>query len=300
MNDCHSKADLHIHSKYSGLMKYMGLTFPDSVEEPKNIIRSAKKRGLDIIAITDHNTIRGGLETKKLEKEYGVKVIVGSEIMTKEGELLGLYLNEEIPKGLTAEETVEKIHEQGGLAVAPHPYSPICHALGDRIFNLKLDGVEVFNAYHRDGIINNIALKKVVNNYHKKPVAFIGNSDGHLAKMVGNGYTIFEGSSKEDLYNSIVKRKTSFGGAPTPLRDIIIWSYKMVYTSEKTIIKSMTSKTELDIALYKKLLAMLGGMIYIATPLPVVSGVLGNIYLKRKAKNKLKEVNKNANDANKY
>jgi predicted metal-dependent phosphoesterase TrpH len=281
-------------------MKYMGLTFPDSVEEPKNIIRSAKKRGLDIIAITDHNTIRGGLETKKLEKEYGVKVIVGSEIMTKEGELLGLYLNEEIPKGLTAEETVEKIHEQGGLAVAPHPYSPICHALGDRIFNLKLDGVEVFNAYHRDGIINNIALKKVVNNYHKKPVAFIGNSDGHLAKMVGNGYTIFEGSSKEDLYNSIVKRKTSFGGAPTPLRDIIIWSYKMVYTSEKTIIKSMTSKTELDIALYKKLLAMLGGMIYIATPLPVVSGVLGNIYLKRKAKNKLKEVNKNANDANKY
>ena len=300
MNDCHSKADLHIHSKYSGLMKYMGLTFPDSVEEPKNIIRSAKKRGLEIIAITDHNTIRGGLETKKLEKEYGVKVIVGSEIMTKEGELLGLYLNEEIPKGLTAEETVEKIHEQGGLAVAPHPYSPICHALGDRIFNLKLDGVEVFNAYHRDGIINNIALKKVVNNYHKKPVAFIGNSDGHLAKMVGNGYTIFEGSSKEDLYNSIVKRKTSFGGAPTPLRDIIIWSYKMVYTSEKTIIKSMTSKTELDIALYKKLLAMLGGMIYIATPLPVVSGVLGNIYLKRKAKNKLKEVNKNANDANKY
>jgi len=300
MNDCHSKADLHIHSKYSGLMKYMGLTFPDSVEEPKNIIRSAKKRGLDIIAITDHNTIRGGLETKKLEKEYGVKVIVGSEIMTKEGELLGLYLNEEIPKGLTAEETVEKIHEQGGLAVAPHPYSPICHALGDRIFNLKLDGVEVFNAYHRDGIINNIALKKVVNNYYKKPVAFIGNSDGHLAKMVGNGYTIFEGSSKEDLYNSIVKRKTSFGGAPTPLRDIIIWSYKMVYTSEKTIIKSMTSKTELDIALYKKLLAMLGGMIYIATPLPVVSGVLGNIYLKRKAKNKLKEVNKNANDANKY
>lgn len=252
-----------------------------------------KKKGLDIIAITDHNTIRGGLETKKLEKEYGVEVIVGSEIMTKDGELLGLYLNEEIPKGLTAEETVEKIHAQGGLAIAPHPYSPICHALGDKIFNLKLDGVEVFNAYHRDGIINNIALKKVVNNYHKKPVAFIGNSDGHLAKMVGNGYTMFEGNSKEELYNSIVKRKTSFGGAPTPLQEIILWSYKMVYTSEKKIIKSMISKTELDIALHKKLLAILGGIIYVATPLPVVSGVLGNMYLKRKAKHKLKEVNKN-------
>ena len=290
MEDEYSKADLHIHSKYSGIMKYMGLKFPDSVEEPRNIMKHAKKKGLDVIAITDHNTIRGGLETKKLEKEYGVEVIVGSEIMTKDGEILGLYLNEEIPKGLSAEETIEKIHEQGGLAVAPHPYSPICKAIGDKIFKLNLDGVEVFNAYHRDGIVNNIALKKVMKNYHKKPVAFIGNSDGHLAKMVGNGYTMFEGSSADDLYDAIVKRKTSFGGAPTPLIDIILWSYNMVYVSEKTIIKSMVSKSSLDIALHKKLLAVFGGLVYIATPLPIISGILGNMYLKRKAKDKLKEV----------
>jgi predicted metal-dependent phosphoesterase TrpH len=290
MDDFHSKADLHIHSKYSGIMKYMGLKFPDSVEEPKNIMKHAQRKGLSVVAITDHNTIRGGLETKKLEKEYGVEVIVGSEIMTKEGEILGLYLNEEIPKGLSAEETIEKIHEQGGLAVAPHPYSPICHALGDKIFKLKLDGVEVFNAYHRDGIVNNIALKKVMKNYHKKPVAFIGNSDGHLAKMVGNGYTMFKGDSADDLYDAIVKRKTSFGGAPTPLIDIILWSYNMVYVSEKTIIKSMVSKSSLDIALHKKLLAVFGGLVYIATPLPIISGILGNMYLKRKAKDKLKEV----------
>ena len=290
MNNIHSKADLHIHSKYSGIMKYMGLKFPDSVEEPKDIMKHAQRKSLSVVAITDHNTIRGGLETKKLEKEYGIEVVVGSEIMTKEGEILGLYLNEEIPKGLSAEETVEKIHEQGGLAVAPHPYSPICHALGDKIFKLKLDGVEVFNAYHRDGIVNNIALKKVMKNYHKKPVAFIGNSDGHLAKMVGNGYTMFKGSSADDLYDAIVKRKTSFGGAPTPLIDIILWSYNMVYVSEKTIIKSMVSKSSLDIALHKKLLAVFGGLVYIATPLPIISGILGNMYLKRKAKDKLKEV----------
>ena len=291
MEDEYSKADLHIHSKYSGIMKYMGLKFPDSVEEPRNIMKHAKKKGLDVIAITDHNTIRGGLETKKLEKEYGVEVIVGSEIMTKDGEILGLYLNEEIPKGLSAEETVEKIHEQGGLAVAPHPYSPICKAIGDKIFKLNLDGVEVFNAYHRDGIVNNIALKKVMKNYHKKPVAFIGNSDGHLAKMVGNGYTKFEGTSKDDLYDAIVRRKTSFDGAPTPLSDIILWSYNVVYVSEKTLIKSMVSKNDLNIKFYKKLLAMFGGLIYIATPLPIISGVIGNYYLKRKAKSKLKEVN---------
>ena len=116
------------------------------MEEPRNILKVAKKKGIDIIAITDHNTIKGGVETKKVEKEFGIEVIIGSEIMTTEGEIIGLFLNEEIPKGLTPEETIELIKEQGGLAIAPHPYSPICKALGDRIFDLNLDGVEVFNA----------------------------------------------------------------------------------------------------------------------------------------------------------
>ncbi|EHP86585.1 PHP-associated domain-containing protein [Methanotorris formicicus] len=284
------RADLHIHSKYSGIMKYMGLKFPDSVEEPRRIMRYAKKNKMDVIAVTDHNTIRGGIETKKLEKEFSIEVIVGSEIMSKDGEIIGLFLNEEIQSGLSAEETVEKIHEQGGLAIAPHPYSPICKALNDKIFDLKLDGVEVFNAYHRDGIVNNIALEKVIKNYHKKPVSFIGSSDAHLAKMVGNGYTNFEGNCADDLYEAIIRRKTSFGGRPTPLSDIILWSYNVVYVSEKTLIKSMMFKNPtLNIRFHKKLLAMFGGLIYIATPLPLIAGVLGNLYLKRKAKNKLKE-----------
>lgn len=290
MEEGYSKGDLHIHTKYSGITKYMGLKFPDSVEEPRNVLKYAKRKGLSVIAITDHNTIRGGLETKKLEREFNIEVIVGSEIMTRDGEVIGLYLNEEIPKNLSAEETIELIHDQGGLAIGPHPYSPICKALGDKIFQLDLDGVEVFNAYHRDGIVNNIALNKVLKNYYKKPTAFIGNSDGHMAKMVGNGYTVFKGDSKEDLYNSIVNRKTTFGGTPTPLMDIILWSYTMVYKSEKKLIKSLFFKNELDISLYKKLLAMFGGLIYIGTPLPIISGIIGNYYLKRKAKNKLKEV----------
>ncbi|GBF36705.1 PHP-associated domain-containing protein [Methanofervidicoccus abyssi] len=284
-----SKGDLHIHTKYSGITKFMGLKFPDSVEEPRNVMKYARKKNLSVIAVTDHNTIRGGLETQKLEKEFGVEVVVGSEIMTKDGEVIGLYLNEEIPKGLSAEETIELIHEQGGLAIASHPYSPICHALGDKIFQLDLDGVEVFNAYHRDGIINNIALEKVMKNYHKKPVAFIGSSDAHLAKMVGNGLTYFEGTSKDDLYKAIINRKTTYGGDPTPLWDIILWSYKVVYESEKKVIKSIFFKEELNIPFYKKIIAMFSGLLYIGTPLPFISGILGNYYLKRKAKSKLKE-----------
>jgi len=59
------KADMHIHTKYSGMMKYMGLKFPDSVEEPLKVMKCAKANGMNIIAVTDHNTIKGALETKK-------------------------------------------------------------------------------------------------------------------------------------------------------------------------------------------------------------------------------------------
>ncbi len=207
--------------------------------------------------------------------------------MTKDGEIIGLFLNEEIPKGLSAEETIERIREQDGLVIAPHPYSPICKSLRDKIFELDIDGVEVFNAYHRDGIINNIALTKVIENYHKKPVAFIGNSDAHLSMMVGNAYTLFEGNCEDDLYRAIKKRKTTFFGRPTPLYQIVLWSYKVVYKAEKDLVESFIAKNQLndlDIKLSKKLLAILSGLIYVSTPLPIVTGVLGNYYLKWKAK----------------
>ncbi len=287
------KADLHIHTKYSGIGRFWKLKFPDSVEEPRNILKMAKKRNIGVIAITDHNTIRGGIETKKLEKEFDIEVIVGSEILTTEGEIIGLFLNEEIPKYLTPEETIERIKEQGGLAIAPHPYSPICKSLEDRIFDLDLDGVEVFNAYHRDGIVNNIALNKVIENYHKKPFAFIGSSDAHIARMVGNAYTLFEGNSADDLYKAIIKKRTTFGGKPTPLYQAILWSYDIVLESEKKLIKSMLFKVEDEkinsIKFYKKILGVFGGFMYMFTPLPILSGFIGNYYLKKKAKEKLEE-----------
>ncbi|BAP62374.1 PHP-associated domain-containing protein [Methanococcus maripaludis] len=288
------KADMHIHTKYSGMMKYMGLKFPDSVEEPLKVMKCAKANNMDVIAVTDHNSIKGALEVKKLEKEFGIEVIVGSEIMSSEGEILGLFLNEDIPARLSPEETIERIHEQGGLAVCPHPYSPICEAIGDKVFELDFDGVEVYNAFHRDGIVNNIALDKVLKNYHKSPFAFLGNSDAHLARMIGNGNTKFEGNSADDLFNAIKHRKTTYEGTPTPLSDIILWSYNVIYASEKALLKSMVKKDDNIVnyngSKFKKGIAAFGGLMYIGTPLPLVAGVLGNIYLKKKAKQKLKEV----------
>ena len=69
------KADLHIHTKYSGIGKFWKLKFPDSVEEPRNILKVAKKKGIDIIAITDHNTVKGGVETKSWRKNLELRLL---------------------------------------------------------------------------------------------------------------------------------------------------------------------------------------------------------------------------------
>jgi hypothetical protein len=104
-------ADLHIHSKYSH----------DSLMSPEGIVKRAKKAGLTCIAITDHGTIRGGVEGKKAGEKYGIRVIVGSEVKTDCGDIIGLNLHEEI--GVTGwKEVITAIRSQGGFVVLPHPY----------------------------------------------------------------------------------------------------------------------------------------------------------------------------------
>ena len=101
--------DFHIHSKFSY----------DSLLSPKRIVRVAKKRGLDGIAITDHDTIKGALEASKFNDS--IYVIIGSEIRTEKGDVIGLFLNEEITSKYF-DEVVDEIKSQGGLVVLPHPY----------------------------------------------------------------------------------------------------------------------------------------------------------------------------------
>ena len=103
--------DCHIHSSYSH----------DSLMKPGRILKQAKKIGLTGIAITDHDTIRGSLEARKLETEIGVTVIPGVEILTDSGDLIGLLINEEI-RSRRWDEVIDEIKEQGGVAVLPHPY----------------------------------------------------------------------------------------------------------------------------------------------------------------------------------
>ncbi len=226
------KADTHVHTKYSGFNKYSIAQFPDSISEPSMVVKAAIRRGLDVLCITDHNSIAGAFKAQQYAAGKEIEVIVGEEVSTTEGEVIGLFLQERIDPWLGAEETAKRIHEQGGIAIAPHPFSPHCSCLGRRAQNLDLDGVEVFNAIHRDPYSNKLASSNFIGNGK----AITGGSDAHSIEMVGNAYTTFSGISAEDLRASIRHKSTYFGGEVTSLAACVRWSQGAAHGNKQSCV----------------------------------------------------------------
>lgn len=132
------KTVIHVHTDYS----------VDSNASPADVLALARRQGVDVLAITDHDEIGGALEARA--RADGVRVIVGQEISSADGHILGLFLSESVPPRMSAERTAEAIRAQGGLVFAPHPYTILCpESLGEgAMLRLLpwLDGVEVCNA----------------------------------------------------------------------------------------------------------------------------------------------------------
>ncbi|MCL2679718.1 MAG: PHP domain-containing protein [Dehalococcoidia bacterium] len=132
------KADLHIHTNYSG----------DSDITLDALIQRCHETGLGAIAVTDHGTAEGAL--KLATRELPFKLIIGEEIMSVEGEIIGLFLKETIPSGLTPEETIARIRAQGGVVYVPHPFdryrSSAMQATALERIAAEIDVVEVFNS----------------------------------------------------------------------------------------------------------------------------------------------------------
>lgn len=160
--------DLHIHSHHS----------KDSLSKPKDIIKRAKKKGLTCIAITDHNTILGGLEGNRIAKnDESIKVIIGSEIKTNHGDLIGLFLNENI-KSKNFEEVIDEIKSQDGLSILPHPFRE--HTNVREIAPL-VDAIEVWNS--RSWFKDNVRAKLLAEEFNKKTSY---GSDAHSISEIGN------------------------------------------------------------------------------------------------------------------
>ena len=171
------EVDLHMHTDHSG----------DCATPVDVLINTARDRGLGAIAITDHNEVSGALEARKLAEELGdIKVIVAEEVKTAEqGEVIGLFLEEKIPKGLTMAETIAEIRSQGGLVYVPHPFDRF-HSVPDYEHLLdiveEIDLLEVFNPRVALTSFNEEAVR-FARKYRIVPAA---GSDSHVAQGLGS------------------------------------------------------------------------------------------------------------------
>jgi predicted metal-dependent phosphoesterase TrpH/glycosyltransferase involved in cell wall biosynthesis len=167
--------DLHMHTDHSS----------DCATPVDVLLATARQQGLGAIAVTDHNEISGALDARAKAEEHGVKVIVGEEVMTAhQGEVIGLFIEEKIPRGMTLEETIAEIKRQGGLVYVPHPFDRM-HSVPDYEHLLEVvedvDAIEVFNP--------RIAIPA----YNEEAVRFAGKyrivggagSDSHVAQGLG-------------------------------------------------------------------------------------------------------------------
>ncbi len=171
------EVDLHMHTDHS----------PDCATPVEVLLETARDRGLGAIAITDHNEISGALEARRIAEQMGdLRVIVGEEVKTAEqGEVIGLFIEEKIPRGMTMAETIAAIREQGGLVYVPHPFDRF-HSVPDYEHLLdiveEIDVLEVFNPRVALTAFNDEA-ERFARKYRIVPGA---GSDSHVAQGLGS------------------------------------------------------------------------------------------------------------------
>ena len=194
-------ADLHIHSIYSH----------DATTTVRAILKQAADVGLDVLAVTDHDEIRGSLEAVKLAPEYGLEAIPGAEVSTKDGHLVALFIQTLPPAGMSIVETLIHIGNQGGIAIAPHPFNnlpnslsmeAVLGALANPRAKGALRGIETHNmgTQNFDKVARKIAVYL--------PLAKIAASDAHIYWAVGAGRTEFPGKTAQDLRTALENNAT--------------------------------------------------------------------------------------------
>jgi predicted metal-dependent phosphoesterase TrpH len=197
------KIDFHVHTYHSR----------DSSITLKQVVSFAKKRGLDGVAITDHNTVTGALKLKTNE----IIVIPGIEISTSEGHLLGINVTTQIPAKMCIEKTIRKIHEAGGIAVAPHLSAFYKSPPSRRVSSY--DAVEVMNASSVPFSILTYFSRKFAN---RLCLPQTGGSDSHYGPEIGSAYTVVEADSDVDEIVCAIKK-----GAAFPMGNGISWKIRL-------------------------------------------------------------------------
>jgi predicted metal-dependent phosphoesterase TrpH len=170
------EVDLHMHTDHSH----------DCATPVEVLLATAREQGLGAIAVTDHNEISGALQARAQANGAGVKVIVGEEVKTADqGEVIGLFIEEKIPRGMSLEQTVAEIKRQGGVVYVPHPFDRM-HSVPDYEHLLKIlddvDAIEVFNPRVAIGAFNEEASRFAA----KYRIPAGAGSDSHVAQGLGS------------------------------------------------------------------------------------------------------------------
>jgi len=205
------KIDLHVHTCYS----------KDCATTLDEVVLHAKNKGLDGVAITDHDTIEGALELMK--NRTNLIIIPGIEVSTKQGHILGLDVTAPIPPQLGAMETIEQIHRAGGIAIAAHPATVFKNGIVGMGFNRRVsaygfDAIEVVNSSCFPFWLNGLSRRLAV----RTGLPQTAGSDSHLPETIGLAYTLIENVEADprsiDVILAIKKGMTVPYGKPTPWR----------------------------------------------------------------------------------
>lgn len=198
------KVDLHVHTIYSC----------DSLTTPVDAVRWALRRGLDALAITDHDTIEGALRIRDLTP---IPIIIGEEIRTRQGEIIGLFLEEEIPPNLSASQTIQAIREQNGIVYIPHPVDRVrSSAIGfNGLMDIigQVDVLEILNARITFAADNRLA-RDVAQAYRLLTAA---GSDAHQTFEIGQAFTEMPAFHDRDSFWAALPHSRAQGRISSPL-----------------------------------------------------------------------------------
>lgn len=239
--------ELHCHSIYSKQKKVEH----EGINTPMEMMEHAKRIGIEALCLTDHDTMNGIKEALKAGKKHGILIVPSEEVTSKDGHILAIGISETIKPDLSAEETIDKIRQQGGVAIAPHAFDIMGMGLEEKA--ILCDAMEIFNAINVDRLTN----RRCERFARKFNIPMVGGSDAHWLPMMGAALTQIEGDTVESIIKSIKSGRTRVVSPEYHKTKIILeWSLNRLQGSQDYLETYIQRYSPVKRYIYRNLLSL--------------------------------------------